>query len=77
MSLYYQGVYSFGASLATSVSCATKLARYDGVEQLSLMAGTALSPFLFRLGGYLGSFVVGIVGNALAVVYLVWFTTGT
>ena len=76
MSLYYQGVYSFGATLSSASACATKLARFDGVEQISFMVGLALSPMVFQVGGYAGSFAVGVAGNCAAIVYLVFFTTG-
>ncbi len=52
---------------------ATRLGRYDGVEQVAALIGSALSPILFRAGGYSGSFIVGLVGNILAILYLVFF----
>ena len=74
--MYYQGIYSYGAAISSAEFCATKLAIFDGVEQLSVMAATALSPMVFKYGGFTGSFVTGIVGNSAALLYLVFFTKG-
>ena len=71
--IYYMGVYGYGSSSASQPQRATTLARYDGVEQASVMLGTAVSPLVFELSGYSGSFVTGLIGNIAALVALVYF----
>ena len=75
-SIYYLGIFTFGASLSTPESCATKLVRLDGIEQLSVMCATALSPLLYKVGGFIGSFAVGIFGNICALLFLLFYTPG-
>ena len=48
--------------------------RYDGTEQASEMIGNLLSPILFAVSGFVGSFGVGLALNLVAIVYLIFFT---
>jgi hypothetical protein len=54
-SVYYLGFYSYGTSITTPSERATRLARFDGAEQLGILLGTFLSPIiLYSVMGYYG-----------------------
>ena len=46
------------------------MARFDGVEQFSLLLGVALSPWAFETMGYTGCFIFRAVGNFMSIMYL-------
>jgi len=70
--VYYMGVYSFGTNVTTSEERARRLARLDGVEVLSNMIGTLLSPILKDKVGFLGTYGFGSLSVVFALLYLVF-----
>merc|ERR1712038_7065 len=65
--VWYLGVYTFAADITSVEQHASRMARFDGFEQMAFIVGTALSPVLFRCAGYEGAFSIKI---ALAAVSL-------
>merc|ERR1719336_512072 len=65
--VWYLGVYTFAADITSVEQRASRMARFDGFEQMAFIVGTALSPVLFRCAGYEGAFSIKI---ALAAVSL-------
>ena len=55
--VWYLGVYSFAADITGSDDRASRMARFDGFEQVAFIVGNALSPLLFHLVGYQGAFM--------------------
>ena len=45
-------MYSFAADITTVEERASRMARFDGFEQTAYIVGTALSPIIFKAGGY-------------------------
>lgn len=72
--IYFMGVYGFGSNSTSQERRATRLARYDGVEQASFMAGAALSPLLFRAVGTGGCLWIGVALKAGALAYMAFCT---
>ena len=54
----------------TKYARSTNLARFDGVEQFSLILGVSISPWAFKIMGYKGCFIFRAAGNFLAIMYL-------
>ena len=55
--VWYLGVYSFAADITGTEDRASRMARFDGFEQVAFIVGNALSPLLFHLVGYEGAFM--------------------
>lgn len=55
--VWYLGVYSFAADITGAEDRASRMARFDGFEQVAFIVGNALSPMLFHLVGYQGAFM--------------------
>lgn len=72
--IYYMGVYGYGSNTVDQVKRASRLARFDGVEQVAYLIGAALSPIVFRAFGSWGSFLSGIVVNIAALWILIYHT---
>ena len=71
--IYYLGIYSYGASVSEPNDRAHRIARLDGVETLSIMIGTLLSPIIVEKLTFYGSY--GFYGGfvVLAALYLKLF----
>ncbi len=63
---------SYGSTITTEKNRAATLLRYDGVETLAQILGTALSPFLFDWLGFLGSYLARATFTLAALLYLVF-----
>jgi len=59
--VWYLGMYSFAADITTVEERASRMARFDGFEQTAYIVGTALSPIIYKAGGYETAFCVKIV----------------
>ena len=54
--IWYLAVYGFAADITTVEERASRMARFDGFEQLAFIVGNSLSPVLFTYLGYEGAF---------------------
>ena len=72
-SIYYLGIYSYGASISEPKDRAHRIARLDGTETISTVIGTLLSPIISEKLTYYGSY--GLYGGmiVLAALYLKFF----
>merc|ERR1719410_2705293 len=66
--VWYLGVYTFAADITSVEQRASRMARFDGFEQMAFIVGTALSPVLFRCAGYEGAFSTKIALATLSLV---------
>lgn len=71
-SLYYLGIYGYGADITTDQERAARYARFDGVETLSYMFGSFLSPYVFELGGNYASYITELAFTSIATCYLLF-----
>ena len=55
--IWYLAVYGFAADITSVEDRASRMARFDGFEQVAFIVGNALSPLLFHLVGYEGAFM--------------------
>ena len=55
--VWYLGVYSFAADITSPGDRASRMARFDGFEQVAYVVGNALSPILYHSVGYEGAFM--------------------
>ena len=55
--VWYLGVYSFAVDITTTGDRASRMARFEGFEQVAYVVGNALSPILFHTIGYEGAFM--------------------
>ena len=49
-------MYGFAADITSVEDRASRMARFDGFEQLAFIVGNSLSPLLFNYLGYEGTF---------------------
>ena len=70
--VYYLGVYSYGTTITNPKERAYRLSRLDGMETIATVVGTLLSPVIFKQLGYYGSYSMGWLFSALAVIYMVF-----
>jgi hypothetical protein len=56
--VYYMGYYGYGTSITGPDDRAIVLARFDGVEALGSLIGTAISNVVFVAIGYYGSYSI-------------------
>ena len=75
MSVYYLGFYGYGASITNAKNRTSRLARFDGTEQIGMLLGTLLSPLVFSALGYLGCFVLKSAFYTIALVYVIFFVS--
>ena len=54
--IWYLAVYGFAADITSVEDRASRMARFDGFEQLAFIVGNSLSPVLFTYLGYEGAF---------------------
>ena len=54
--VWYLAVYGFAADITSAEDRASRMARFDGFEQIAFIVGNSLSPFLFNYLGYEGAF---------------------
>ena len=54
--IWYLAVYGFAADITSVEDRASRMARFDGFEQLAFIVGNSLSPVLFNCLGYEGTF---------------------
>ena len=54
--IWYLAVYGFAADITSVEDRASRMARFDGFEQLAFIVGNSLSPVLFNCLGYEGAF---------------------
>ena len=54
--IWYLAVYGFAADITCVEERASRMARFDGFEQLAFILGNSLSPLLFNFLGYEGAF---------------------
>ena len=54
--IWYLAVYGFAADITSVEDRASRMARFDGFEQLAFIVGNSLSPVLFNYLGYEGAF---------------------
>ena len=71
MSVYYLGAYGFGSKISTEKNRSARLARLDGSEQMAVVFGSYLSPKVFQVFGYTGSFAVRIVTDVIAILWMI------
>ena len=55
--VWYLGVYSFAVDITTTGDRASRMAGFEGFEQVAYVVGNALSPILFHTIGYEGAFM--------------------
>ncbi len=55
--VWYLGVYTFAADITSPGDRASRMARFDGFEQVAYVVGHALSPILYHSVGYEGAFM--------------------
>ena len=55
--VWYLGVYSFAADITSPEDRASRMARFDGFEQVAYVVGNSLSPILYHSVGYEGTFM--------------------
>lgn len=63
-------MHSYGASITSAAERASRLARFDGVEQFGQLFASVLSPILFNNLSYYGIFVPRLLIFGAALVYL-------
>ena len=71
--VFWLGVYGYGASVTKNDDRTFRLTRLDGVETISRVVGTMLSPYIFENMGYYGNFCLCTVMLGLAFLYMVFF----
>ena len=54
--IWYLAVYGFAADITSVEERASRMARFDGSEQLAFIVGNSISPLLFNYLGYEGAF---------------------
>ena len=54
--VWYLAVYGFAADITSVEDRASRMARFDGFEQIAFIVGNSLSPILFYYLGYEGTF---------------------
>ena len=54
--IWYLAVYGFAADITSVEERASRMARFDGFEQLAFIVGNSVSPILFNYFGYEGAF---------------------
>ena len=59
--IWYLGLYSFASDITRGEERASRLARFDGFEQIAYVIGNALSPMIFKLGGYEAAFASKVI----------------
>ena len=74
-SVLWLGVYGYGASVTKNDDRTFRLTRLDGVETISKVVGTLLSPYVFEYMGYYGNFCLCTLMIGIAILYLVFFVT--
>ena len=55
--VWYLGIYSFATDITSPGDRASRMARFDGFEQVAYVVGNALSPILYHSVGYEGAFM--------------------
>ena len=59
--IWYLGLYSFASDITSTNDRASRMARFDGFEQIAYIIGNALSPLIFKLGGYEAAFATKVI----------------
>ena len=70
--VFFLGVYVFGADASRPEERAHRLARLDGFESIGNFFGTLISPFLFQWTGYYGSFSIQLLCHAICIFSLIY-----
>ena len=71
--VYYLGVYSYGATVTKPTERAYRLTRLDGIETLGSVAGTLISPYIFKSLGFYGNYIISATFYSSGIAYLVFF----
>ena len=71
------GVYGYGALTTSSGNRATTLARFDGLELVARVSGTLLSPVLANKIGRYANFILKLICDLLAILYLIFIIKDT
>ena len=54
--VWYLAVYGFAADITSAEDRASRMARFDGFEQIAFIVGNSVSPILYNYLGYEGTF---------------------
>ena len=69
----FLGIYGYGAADSKPEDRTYRMARIDGIETISGVIGTALSPYVFEHFGYYGNSSLFCLAFVLAVLYTIFF----
>ena len=72
-SVLWLGIYGYGTSVTKPEDRTYRLTRIDGVETVSMVVGTLVSPYVFEYLGYYGNYCLCSLLMALAILYLIFF----
>ena len=72
-SMYYLGIYGFGADASKPEERAHRLARLDGFEALGYFFGTFISPLMLSWLGYYGCFGTQILFHMICFAIILFF----
>jgi MFS family permease len=70
---FYLGVFSYATNVTNDAERTHGMTRMDGMITLATVAGTLLSPHVFKHLGYYGNYISSALYFVLAMVYLIFF----
>ena len=72
-SLYYMGLYSYGADITPEKERVVRFCRWDATELIGVIVGSALSPLLYKWAGPYASYSGFILLQGTAILYFYFF----
>ena len=75
--LFLSGVYGYGSLTTTPENRATTLARFDGLELVARVSGTLLAPIMSENTNKYANFILKLVSDLLAILYLIFIIKDT